>query len=83
MTTDNFCFYLQNRLIQEVNGTVILPPLVFPGQAIRLDPICLPLEEVALIADRKLLTEVDDTCALIVGEPKEILGEPLRPRQIY
>jgi hypothetical protein len=30
-----FCFYLQNRLIQTseqgVNGTVILPPLVFPG----------------------------------------------------
>ncbi len=30
-------FYLQNRLIQtvkqEVNGTVILPPLVFPGYA--------------------------------------------------
>jgi hypothetical protein len=37
MTTVNFCFYLQNRLIQpvkqEVNSTVILPPLVFPGQA--------------------------------------------------
>jgi hypothetical protein len=35
MTTDNFCFYLQKRLIQpkqEVNGTVILPPLVFPGK---------------------------------------------------
>jgi hypothetical protein len=35
MTTDNFCFYLQNRLIQasqlEVNGTVILRPLVFLG----------------------------------------------------
>jgi hypothetical protein len=34
MTTDNFCFYLQNRLSQTkqgVNGTVILPPLVFPG----------------------------------------------------
>ncbi len=34
MTTDNFCFYLQNKLIQtsqkEVNSTVILPPLVFP-----------------------------------------------------
>ncbi len=34
MTTDNFGFYLQNRLIQtsreEVKGTVILPPLVFP-----------------------------------------------------
>jgi hypothetical protein len=29
MTTGNFCFYLQNRLIltQEVNSTVILPPL--------------------------------------------------------
>ncbi len=36
MTTDNFCFYLRNRLIQtsqkkEVNGTVILSFLVFPG----------------------------------------------------
>jgi hypothetical protein len=35
MTTDNLCFYLQNRLIQTsktmVNGTVILPPLGFPG----------------------------------------------------
>jgi hypothetical protein len=35
MTTDNFCFHLQNRLIkpvkQEVNSTMILPPLVFPG----------------------------------------------------
>jgi hypothetical protein len=34
MTTDHFCFYLQNRIIQtsqEVNGTVIVPPLVFPG----------------------------------------------------
>ncbi len=34
MTTDNFCFYLQNRLIQtsqtEVKSTVILPSLVFP-----------------------------------------------------
>jgi hypothetical protein len=32
MTTDNFCFYLQNRPVKpEVNGTVILPPLVFPS----------------------------------------------------
>jgi hypothetical protein len=33
MKTDNFCFYLQNRkpVKQEVNGTVILPPLVFPA----------------------------------------------------
>jgi hypothetical protein len=32
MTTDNFCFYLQNRLIQtsETRGTVTLPPLVIP-----------------------------------------------------
>jgi len=38
MAADNFCFYLQNRLIQtsqtEVNGTVILPPLVFPDLTI-------------------------------------------------
>jgi len=37
MTTDYFCFYLQNRLSkpvkQEVNCTVILPPLVFPALA--------------------------------------------------
>jgi hypothetical protein len=37
MTIDNFCFYLQNRLIQtsqqEVNSTVILPPLVFPAES--------------------------------------------------
>jgi hypothetical protein len=31
MATDNVCFYLQNRLIQEVNSAVMLPPLVFPG----------------------------------------------------
>jgi hypothetical protein len=34
MRTEIFCFYLQNRQFkpvkQEVNGTVILPPLVFP-----------------------------------------------------
>jgi hypothetical protein len=33
--TDNFCFYLQKDqskpVKQEVNGTVILPPFVFPG----------------------------------------------------
>jgi hypothetical protein len=36
MTPDNFCFYLQNSqskpVKQEVNSTVILPPLVFPVQ---------------------------------------------------
>jgi hypothetical protein len=41
MTTDNFRFYLQNRLIQtskteEVNGRVILPPLVFPEISISI-----------------------------------------------
>ena len=35
MTTDNFCVYLQidksKAVKPEVNGTVMLPPLVFPG----------------------------------------------------
>jgi hypothetical protein len=35
MTTDNFCFYLQNRLIQtsQTGGQWYsdIPPLVFPG----------------------------------------------------
>jgi hypothetical protein len=30
MMTDNFCFYLQNRIIQ-ISHTGGLPPLVFPG----------------------------------------------------
>jgi hypothetical protein len=38
MTTDNVCFYLQNRLIQTSQtggqGTVILPPLVSLGDSI-------------------------------------------------
>jgi hypothetical protein len=38
MTTDIFCFYLRNRLIQsvkrEVNSTVILPTLVFPDETL-------------------------------------------------
>ena len=38
-TTDNFCFYLQNRLIQTGQtgrrSTVILPPLEFPATNIR------------------------------------------------
>jgi hypothetical protein len=33
--TDNFCFYLQKDqskpVKQEINGTMILPPFVFPG----------------------------------------------------
>jgi len=31
MTTDNFCFYLQNRLIQTSQTG---PPLVFPGSSL-------------------------------------------------
>ncbi len=31
MTTDIFCFYLQNRLIQTSQAGVLLSPLVFPS----------------------------------------------------
>ncbi len=41
MATDNFCLYFQNTLIQtvkqEVNGKVILPPLVFPVLAFSMN----------------------------------------------
>jgi len=46
MTTENFCFYLQNRLIQtkqEVNGTVILFSLVFPELAIMAPKLTLSI----------------------------------------
>jgi hypothetical protein len=40
MTTDNFCFYLQNGkskpVKEEVNGTVILPLLVFPVHSLAI-----------------------------------------------
>ncbi len=60
MTTDNFCFYLQDRLKtgskpvkQEVNGTMILPPLVFPAlreQLVLLQLLCkLHLEVEGLV----------------------------------
>ncbi len=45
LTTDNFCFYLLCRQIQTsqtgVNGTVILPPLVFLGLTHRFTTITL------------------------------------------
>jgi hypothetical protein len=44
MTTDNLCFYLQNRLIQtsQTGGTVILPPLVFPALISDTSPSSIP-----------------------------------------
>jgi hypothetical protein len=44
MTTENFCFVCKTDkskpVKQEVNGTVILPPLVFPGRGIQLKYAC-------------------------------------------
>ncbi len=54
MTTDNFCFYLQNRLIQtkqEVNGTVILPPFSIPC----LNPLLDILTNSNLVPKRRKL----------------------------
>ncbi len=56
LTTDNICFYLQNRPIQtsqaEVNGTVILPPLVFPGWA-GYWPLSPPLSRVLKYKEKR------------------------------
>ena len=46
MTTGNFCFFIcktdySKPVKQEVSGTVILPPLVFPGTLHRIILICL------------------------------------------
>jgi len=54
MTTDNCCFYLQNRqkseLVQrEVNGTVILPPLVFHAQGDRGKLGCAKMSTILLL----------------------------------
>jgi hypothetical protein len=37
------------------------------------------MEEVAVRADHEVLMEVDDTWMLIVGNPRGILGQELKP----
>ncbi len=46
-------------------------------------PVQLSLEEVTLCVGHKVLTEVDDISALIVGDPRGMLGLQLRPQPIY
>jgi hypothetical protein len=48
----------------------------FPEMVRLIDqaPVCLSLEEVTLCSSLEVLTEVNDTNALIVGKPKVILG---------
>jgi hypothetical protein len=41
------------------------------------------LEEVAMQAGRKVLAEIEDNSALIVGDPQGILGQQLRPRPVH
>jgi hypothetical protein len=41
------------------------------------------LEEVAVRAGHEVLLEVDDHSALIVGDPRGILGQQFRPQPIH
>jgi hypothetical protein len=41
------------------------------------------LEEVIVRASHEVLMEVDDNCALIVGNPQGILDLQLRPRPMH
>jgi len=41
------------------------------------------MEEVAVHGGRKVLMEVDDNILMIVGDPRGILDEQLRPRLIH
>ncbi len=50
---------------------------------IELAPIHLPLEDVTVRAGRKVLMEVDDKSALIVGNLQGILGQQLRPHPVH
>jgi hypothetical protein len=45
-------------------------------------PILLSSEDVTVCAGREVLMEVDNNSALIVGNPKGILGQQLRPYPI-
>ncbi len=59
--------------------------LCFPGKVRLLDyaPFHLSLEEVTEHAGREVLGELDNTSALIVGNPCGILGQQLKTRAIY
>ncbi len=41
------------------------------------------MEEVEVPAGREVLVDVDDNSALIVGNPRGILGQQLKPQPIY
>ncbi len=74
MRSDNFWFYLQNRLIQtsQAGGQWYIDPS--PFSIPWLGPICMSLGEVAVRAGREVLVEVDDSSVLIVGYQQKILG---------
>jgi hypothetical protein len=42
-----------------------------------------PLKEVAVYTGHKVLVDVDDNGALVVGNPYWILGQQLRPHPIH
>ncbi len=46
-------------------------------------PMCVPLEEVAVWAGRKVLMEVDNSIPLIVGDSQGILDQLLRPHPLH
>jgi hypothetical protein len=50
---------------------------------IDLAPLHLPMKDAAVCADHKVLVEVYNNSALIVGDPQGILGQQLRPHPIY
>jgi hypothetical protein len=83
MTTDTLCFYYQNRLIQtsttggkEVNGTVILPPLVFHALIIASKVGAHPC------LDSQILEKAEKQPSLFcaaVGDEKSFVGSAPSP----
>jgi hypothetical protein len=81
MTTDHFCFHLQNRLIhtsqEEVNSTVILPPLAFPASSIVFDDSRVTLQIVASLADYSRGVNYYRNMFLVVATARTCQGQPL------
>jgi hypothetical protein len=50
---------------------------------IDLAPLHLPMKDVAVCADHKVLVKVYNNSALIVGDPHGILGQQLRLHPMY
>jgi hypothetical protein len=71
MLASPYFYYLDSR---------VFPRMVRP---LRYSPIHLSLEEVTVHAGHNVLMEVDNKISLIIGDPRGIIDQQVRPHAIH